>query len=377
MTASVTRVLSATGRVHFYRPAIETYFAGMYAAFGCSARALHVASVLVHLANVGLVMILAPAIVNRWSFAALAALLFASQPALAEAVLWPSAMTTLLCATFGLTMVNLDVRRSRGHGSAIWIALALAGALACHESAVMFVPASLVLRLGLGERKPIASWIREYLPCFVLLALYLPLITWINLRNYVVTGGHYAIGPHIGQNFLDYLVALYAGQRRIADYIFVSAVWIALLWKGSPLVGSLSLWIILALLPALPFAWGTASRYVYLPTIPFCLLVALGLLWLHDTLTRKLPHRQPIAIAVGVVLMLLIVGRSASFARKGADAFHAAAEPYRAAAAQIARNASNGTVHIDPSAVSWMPPVYVTPLARTAVCDPGLVVETR
>src|SRR5918993_5832475 len=56
---SASDAISVRDRTHFYRPLIELYFAGMQSAFACSARALHVASVTIHLINVGLVMVLA------------------------------------------------------------------------------------------------------------------------------------------------------------------------------------------------------------------------------------------------------------------------------------------------------------------------------
>jgi hypothetical protein len=373
MTASVARILTVNDRVHFYRPAIEAYFAAMHASFGCSARALHIASVALHLINTGLVMALAILLVGRSSYAAIAGVLFATQPGPAEAVLWPSAVTTLLCATFGLSMLVADVRRS-GRGGMVLVTLAFAGALACHESGVMFLPAAVLLRHVRGEQRPLLSWLREYLPSLLLLGVYVPLTAWINLRNYVVTQGYYAIGPHIGENFLNYLVSLYAGQRRTADYVFAIAAGGALMSKAAPRVRAWCFWIVIALLPALPFAWGTASRYLYVATIPFCFLLAEGALWLHHTLARTLPARRVLVGAITVAVVAFLVGRSASFARKGAESFHAAAEPYRLLAENVRRTV-DGRVHLDTRAFASIPALYVTPLARTAVCDPGVAVD--
>jgi hypothetical protein len=374
MTASPMRILSVSDRVHFYRPAIETYFGLMYAAFGCSARALHVASVVFHVVNIGLVMVLARRLVDRVWFAALAGLVFAAQPAPAEAVLWSSAVTTLLCATFGLSMLIVDAKRSRtAFGSTAVVAL-FAAALACHESAVMLLPAAWLLRYGLGERRPLRGWAREYLACLALLAAYVALTVWINTRNYVVTEGHYTIGTHIARNLVDYLIALYSGRRRGADYLFAVVVWAALVWKGSPRLRAWSVWLIVALLPVLPFAWGTASRYLYIPTIAFSLLVAHGIVWAYDALAAR--HRT-LAVALAMALTLFVVGRSAGFTRKGAEAFRNTAAPYARVAETMRRELSGEVVRIDRATVAWIPPLYVTPLARTAVCDPGVKTNLR
>src|SRR5215216_3907204 len=58
MQLGASRAFIVSGRTHFYRPLVELYFGAMYSVFGCSAVALHVASVSLHIINAWLVTML-------------------------------------------------------------------------------------------------------------------------------------------------------------------------------------------------------------------------------------------------------------------------------------------------------------------------------
>jgi len=376
---SLSDPINVSHRTHFYRPVIELYFAAMQGLFPCSARALHATSVSIHLINVGLVMVLAHMIKANPLFTAVSGLLFAVQPSAAEAVLWPSAVTTLLCATFGLLMLALDARRARAPsrtGSAA-VAIAFAAALGSHESGVMMLPAALALRYARGDRVRLPVWARDYAGCICVLAVYVALAAWINSRNYVVTEGHYRLGAHIATNLLDYLVALYAGRRRLMDYALVFAVSVLLVWKGSRHVRAWYVWMVIALTPVLPFSWATSSRYLYVPCIPFAFLLAEGLLWLRTTVAaaRTIPHRRTAAVAVLIAVTTFVVGRSALFTRKGVWTFDNDAAAYRTIAESMRKHRTGDVVTVERSAVERIPPLYVLPLARTAVCDSAVVLD--
>ena len=372
-------LVDLSARTHFYRPVVEVYFAATQAAFACSAPALHVASVVVHLVNVALVTLVAWRFAGGTAFATLAGVLFAVQPAPVEAVAWPSAISTLLCATFGLSMLAVDLgpdRQSPRRSSAV--AAAYAAALGAHESAAVFLAAAVLLRYGRGERLRATEWAREYAPCVAVLGGYLALTVWINSRNYVVTEGHYRLGAHAITNLFDYLIALYAGHRLLPEYALAAGVCAALMWTGSPRARALCAWMLIAFVPVLPFTWGTSSRYAYIPSIPFACLVATGLLWLKDSTARHLSRRRLApALALGLVIVMggFVAVRSALFARKGARAFAAGTSASASAARSVRRGATGAAVTIARSEVASIDPIYVLPLARTAVCDPAAIVE--
>ncbi len=87
--------------------------------------------------------------------------------------------------------------------------------------------------------------------------------------------------------------------------------------KARPVLAG-SAWFVIALLPVLgltPFAYQAlstvADRYIYLPIFGVALVVAWGLGWLHDAISR-LPiraawlHKTVTAGAIGLLLILAI-----------------------------------------------------------------------
>src|ERR1051325_7512158 len=296
----------------------------MYAAFGCSALALHVASVCIHIVNAWLVMLLGREISRtpdcpsgRPAFAVLSGILFAVQPGPAQAALWPSAVGTLLSATFGLLFLLID------SSSRAFAALVYAAAMGSHESGIMWLPAAGLIRYGMRDRSITRALARHYGPAFFLLIVYVLLTAWINSHNYVVTEGQYRPGTHVLTNLLMYLVALYAGHQRWIEYVAVVVLIVAGLWRGTPFVRACCLWLIASLTPMLAFTTGPASRYLYVPAIPFSLLIAAGIMWFARIIRERAPVRSAaIAWSVALLQTAFIAGRSAVFARKGADGFH-------------------------------------------------------
>ena len=172
MQLGASRALIVTGRTHFYRPVVEFYFGAMYTLFGCSALALHVASVCIHIVNAWLVTLVALRITQDPDhpdgspvFASVAGILFAVQPGPAQAVLWPSAVGTLLSATFGLLFLLVDVSSQTGKVRAATrqsartaiAVIAFAAAMGAHESGIMWLPAAVLMRyarLRQGHAEP-------------------------------------------------------------------------------------------------------------------------------------------------------------------------------------------------------------------------------
>jgi hypothetical protein len=398
-------LFDVASRSHFYRPAVEAYFALMYRGFGCSPAALHAANLALHMVNAALVMVLAQALTADAAIAAIAGLLFATQPALAQAVLWPAAISSVLCATCGLAMLIADEQRVRvaaparrtdpaglvprsgpgandGPTSRWWslaVVIAFALALSAHESGVVFLAAALLLRYGREGTADWRRWLRDYLPCALLLAGYLGLTAWINSRNYVITEGRYRGGLHVLGNLFDYLVALYQGRHRPVEYVMVAAVLALLLWRAPRRVRAWVLWLLAAIAPVLAFTTPPASRYLYIPSVAFSLLLATGIVTAGRRLAAVAPGRQPrvLAGAVMTALVLFLLVRSALFARKGTAGFDAEAAPFARAARDLRPLGDGTSFAISAAEVTWMDRQYLAPLTRVAACDPraSVVVE--
>jgi hypothetical protein len=380
MQLGASRAFVVSGRTHFYRPILELYFGLMYASFACSALAVHVGSVCIHIVNAWLVMRLGLRMTRDADhpdgspvFASLAGIVFAVQPGPAQAVLWPSAVGTLLSATFGLLFVMVDLRnpiaartfRLRQVMERVLALVAFAAAMGAHESGVMWLPAAMLLRYALVHlRQGITTraMARHYGPALFLLFAYAGLTAWINSHNYVITEGQYRPGTHMITNLLTYLVALYAGRQRWIEYVAVAVLIVAGAWRGTPLVRAWCLWLIAALLPVLPFMPPTSSRYLYVSAITFSFLAAFGIVWIATTLRERGGARGQIAaVTAAFLLTTFVAGRSASFARKGAEGFRSDATRYFDLAAHLDRPDTD---------VSWIQPLYLDPLARVATCNP-------
>src|SRR5262249_24326842 len=267
-------------RQHFYRPGIELYFALMHRGAGCEAAAFHLASLVVHVTNASFVFAIG-ALLASPMVGLVAATVFAGLPGYSEAVVWPSAVTELLSTTAGLLAIWLDLRRTDAPGRVkdVLVPLAVGAALACHESAATILPAMVLLRWA-RQPGPIdpRTFIRAYAPSAAVLLAFLLVTAAVNSRNYVITEGHYRPGLHVIRNLLDALVTLYVGRRATLEYVAVAVAVLVAVWKGDARTRALIGWLLLALAPALPFAWGVSSRYLYMPAVPFSLLLSRAVL---------------------------------------------------------------------------------------------------
>jgi hypothetical protein len=243
--------------------------------------------------------------------------------------------------------------------------LALAAAMGAHESGIMWLPAAVLVRYGMGDRSTVRALARHYTPAFFLLIGYAGLTTWINSHNYVITEGRYGPGAHMVTNLVKYLVALYAGRQRSIEYVFVIVLIGFALWRGTPRVRAWCLWLVAALVPVLAFTTPPASRYLYVPAIPFCFLIAAGIGWITRTIAARTlvasGFNRILAWAPLLLITAFVAGRSALFAHKGGEGFRNDAAPYAALASNPAGARSEAS-SIDPQ--------YLDPLARVATCNP-------
>ena len=373
MTFSLGRLVEIGNRTHFYRPLVEIYFGAASGIAQCSASVFHSLSLLIHALNAALAGWLVHRLTSRPGLAMLTALLFAFQSASSEAVSWVSAVTALLCATFSLGALLADSARWAARSTRLDVlsTLLFAGALASHEAAVVLLPVAVALRhLTIG--RPAPGWTRDYLPWAAVLLVSVVLTAWINSRNYVVTDGLYRVGGHIFRNLIDGVIALYVGRRAGFEYVAVPIGLGLLLWKGTPAVRGWTLWLLLALLPSLPFAGGLEARYLYIAAIPFAAMMATGIIALASRVPAGL-GRQALVVA----LSLFAIGRSASFTRENAEAFADGMAPYARLASIIRERGAESRSVIERDELGPIDVQYAQPLAEVVHCNTGVVVTIR
>ena len=373
-------------RGHFFRPLPELYFAAARLAWNDSAPLFHLASLTLHLLNACLVWRVATLLGRRELFG-VAALCFIVQPGCADAVTWVCSVSTVLAGTFYLTAVWFHARfvETRKPRWAVLAVASFAACLASHESSVMLLPLLyLVEGVQTGrlpwpwEREGRTRVFRKYVPYLVLLGAYVAVEYFVNARNYIVTEGLYAPGLHVFRNLLAYLIGLHHGLHSTMGRILVVAAVVMLLAWGSGRVRFYTLWMLLTLLPASSFTWGTAGRYQYLAAIGFSLLLAEAGVYMYDRLRHPL-RRRLAAVAVFAVFSLILV-RAGVFAEKGVRTFQRTAEPYRRFLVEFQREhptRPTGPIDITGPVPDGLSPVYLEAAVRLAYGDPSIRLSFR
>src|ERR1039458_9702757 len=305
----------------YYRPLFVAWSMLNYTLFGLRPWGWHLGAVLLHVGAVAAVFWLARRLGLEYWTAALAALIFALHPVNSEPVTWVSAasdtMVTMFAAmAFAAFLNGRDPERNRGRKkrAAWWIAslALLACALLTKEMAVMF--SALVgiyawLHPAQGKSSPgrrVLGAVLEAAPYALVTLAYallrghalphatgqfdpshgtidvartLPLVLSIYLRRLLVpvgiTGLYYT--PYVTSAIL---------RQVVAPVVMLGAALVGL-WRWNRREGNLTVafagvWLLVGLAPALylrNFGNGdfVRDRYMYLPSIGFAILAAMGL----------------------------------------------------------------------------------------------------
>jgi len=278
----------------FYRPLTLLSFRLDALVWGFTPLGFHLTNLLAHVGCSLAVMHLGNRLFDAPRAGLAAGLLFAVHPVHTESVSWISGRTDVLACLFGLGALLLALRGTAA--SAIGSALALALALMAKESTVvipLLTAAALMLR-----RSPRSDAIR------ILGLQVLALGTVLALRHQALQGlvptldlagglGHrLLLAPRFFAEYLGLLVMPFwlSVERHLAlqavPPLGVAAGWLVALafaallgWtaRKAPVVCFSLAWIPLSLIPVLnlvPLPQPLAERFLYLPSVGFCLLLA-------------------------------------------------------------------------------------------------------
>lgn len=317
---------------NYYRPLQMLTYRLTAQMFGFNARAFHSVNLILHVLATVLAYAIFCQLTGNPGLALAAGVLFAVHPIHSEAVAWISASTELGCAVFFLLAFYLfllatrpsaggtvEPRRERLRRGGLWITSCL-----CFDLALLWkemagtlplVIASYVIlcdpgTASVGARVRKACWIT--LPYWAVVAVYLPLryralgFLYISQRNWVLSSGEYALT--VLNLTVKYLVKLllpvqlnayhmFDPVRSMAEpralgsilFLFLAVAMIAYAWRRAPLAAFAASWFFLTLVPVLNLrAVGRnvfAERYLYIPSVGFCLLVV----WLASKEIARLP----------------------------------------------------------------------------------------
>jgi len=314
------------GRFVEYFPLRDALYALVYYAFGLSPEPYHIIQILLHLC----VCLLLFACIRDWigSTAALfATALFAVHPIHVESLAWISGLKDPLFSSFLLLSILLYGRYRRGgRQRLVWYPLSLvclALSLACKSFGVVLPGLLLLVDLAFFTRRRIRDMVLDKIPyALVVLAALSQMVVVARANKVIIAypGGSPCSGLlTMTTVFARYLGKLLAPVRLSARYVITpilnpgdpaflfSLTLIVSLWVAAAAVFSRTRvpifalgWITLCLLPVMnliPIPIEMADRYLYFPSVGFCVLCG----FLLDSLARRTAGRRP-AIGVAVAL---------------------------------------------------------------------------
>lgn len=340
-TTSVWSFQGAQGVSNYYRPMMTLGYLLTYQVAGLMPFSFHLANILLN----GIVVWLVFLILRRFSgerVALVAAGLFALHPVHTEAVAWIAAVTDLELAIFYLATFLLYLRLPEAKNNswaraAMCVCFALA-LLSKEQAMTLPVLAMLFEHFYRDDRNTTAikEKFSRYGALWIVAAFYLavrvvvmggftsvvmrPNLSWYDagLTAVALIGGY--LGKLIWPARLSPFYVFQASQHVTDSKVLLGfagmllcAILFALLWKRAHIVSFALLWIFLPLGPALNARWMPASvfgeRYLYLPSLGFCWLLAWGAVQLWNGSVPAIPgfvtHAVPallcvVALAYGV-----------------------------------------------------------------------------
>ena len=306
-----------------------------FAVWGLDPFGFHLDSVLLHGVNALLVWRFALRLTGRRDLAFLSGLLFAVLPSHVESVAWVSGRKDLLAFGFGISSVLAYQRArdgsdpSRKYG---WLSLLLFVLAVLSKVTIAVLPAFLLLLDFTAADRPrerVGAALRRFLPDKIPYLVIGMAVAIQNARVQVTPRGHgdgvfgfLLIKAHALTSYLGLLVGVQRGQPTYdlpaLDSGFALAgsiaglalagfsIWAVYRWRNRVVQLSIA-WIYLNLLPALAFPLVTymADRYLYIPSLGFCLLLAAGFSAIRDRLAEVSGAPTGFGVAGGLALATL------------------------------------------------------------------------
>jgi tetratricopeptide (TPR) repeat protein len=321
-----------------YRPLLTLSYAIDYRFWKLDPFGYHLSNTFLHIANGILVFFLALTLTGKRLCGILCALFFVTHPIQTEAVTWISGRADVLFLFFYLSAFLAYVRYRKGAGGllyAVSLLLFLCALLSKEMAAslpfVLIVYDFLYERDAAGRgRRSLAGRILGYGAFFMVLEIYV--IARVNIIGRLAQCGYWTGDPYttflsMGRGIAYYVRLLIYPVGLCADYLtfpFAASL------KEMPTVLSFSLlvliiagafcagrrhravsfsigWFFITLGPALnivPINILIAERFLYAPSIGYCILLALALQWVFDS-SRKTGAFRYLSAGIGAAIVIL------------------------------------------------------------------------
>lgn len=328
----------------YYRPMFNIALIINHQLFGLEVFGWHLFSIIVHLGVVYLVYRLA----RQWNLstevAMAAALLFGVHPVHSESVAWVAALPDPLAAVFILCSMLLYERYYHGQGRkpivlGASIALALAAMLSKEVASVLpfFLVAREIFERPQGEtvRRNIVRAARRTAPFFAMIVVYLgmryyvlgflsrdePSSLGIPTTQVLITIPSILLS-YARMLFAPFPLAVMYGNRYVESLsdtqFFGAAIGVAALVAGaiwlvrpSPVGRRALTFLIIFLVPVFNLKAFRAEesllhdRYLYLPSIGFCILIAMAFEWIS---ARFPAHRRRAFLTATAIAAVVLLG---------------------------------------------------------------------
>lgn len=328
----------------YYRPIFVIYLMIMWKLFGASAFGWHLFNIALHLTVVYLVFLILERITKDIRVAGIASLLFAVHPMRSESVAWISGLTDPLLAIFVLSSFYFYLRYREERlvkllAASLGLfflgaftkepAVALPIFIAAYELFVINQDKSLYERI-----KPALAYPGPYLFLSVIyfIARYFALGFALNNNAYVAYPLYeialtipLAIWKYLGLLMWPLDLSLFHATQMVKSpvdvrFLLPLAALVPLviaLWRlrHSMLARFAILWFAINLLPVLNLSafsedFLVQERYVYIPSIGFSLLIAMGLARIPVEHWLRFVNRRTAQLSTVAVLVLLLAGKS-------------------------------------------------------------------
>jgi tetratricopeptide (TPR) repeat protein len=333
----------AEGGLNYYRPLMSVFFLLCWSVSGPIPLAYHLFNVTLHAANVTLVYWVTGQLWEDSEVAFTAAVIFAVHPIHTESVAWISGVTDLQLTFFYLLAFGLYLRAHRPDAprfTRVAMVASFALALLSKETAITLPAVVLIYEhIYSGEAmpgsEPFRNRVRRYGPLWLMAGLYMVArgfllgglphsIAWhaMNFREAMLSGiaaaGLY-LGKLVWPANLHLTYPLHRSESLTEVPVLMAMVGLCicallfnLLWKRARLATFGLAWLVLTIAPVLNIRWiptPFAERYLYLPSVGFCWLLACSFIWTWRKLSRAddALARAGFACVVGLALLVCIV----------------------------------------------------------------------
>ena len=346
---TVWSFVGEAGATNYYRPLMTFSFLVLWKIFGPLPFGFHLFSLLMQCAVVLVMFYAGRRLFLDDRIALFAALLFAVHPIHTEAVAWIAALPDLEAAF----LLLLTLWLLAGPGVKNWkvqlsMTLCFCLALLCKEPALMFAPLAIAFEHLLAADRATTSLRQKALRCaplclagiaYLLLRIALfggvapvlqhPKISWpqaiYSAFALVVTYTKLLLWPTRLSAFHPFYVSMSLVGGRVVGGVFIVGLCVValfLLRKKFPGAAFAILWIGLFLAPVLNARWMAANvlteRYLYLPSIGFCWLVAWAIARAWDATTERVSLRT-LRLAMATLLVALVLAGMVATVRRNRE----------------------------------------------------------